>query len=257
MKTVFTLIAIVLFLAHPPIYAATMTLNPIASYPGMKYPHVISIHLDGNEQVDKNNGAYVYAVAFNILTSNGSGSWGCTSRAENTANRWCQPRLTYRPDCGGFPSADAFPRYFQSLLEGVVFDLLGSVPSGRGWFICGSLKMDFNVTVGPPVPDVSCDMMGDSLIELYGRVGGDIPAARTVVSVSCTGPADFKVSLPRSGAVPITSGDTVYLSFDDGSTSVTLDRSSGANVGLNARIDQHIDYAGSYSGSTVVTLDLL
>ncbi|MFV9067799.1 hypothetical protein ABQ366_21360 [Serratia fonticola] len=117
--------------------------------------------------------------------------------------------------------------------------------------------MDFNVVVGPPLPDVSCSTTGDTLIELSGEAGGTISSKRVVVGVTCTRVADYRVSIPQSGYVPITSGVKVQLSFDDGSTSMTIERSSGANVGLNARINQPIVNPGTYYGSTVMTLDLL
>lgn len=255
MKALNWVVAPGLILALPTTFAATLILTPLPPVPGMDRPVLLTTAIDGSEK-PRNAPTHQNAVALRI-DSTGGGNVLCDSNVSHTNAQNCRPQLPIPTDCGGRPPQTAFPGYFLTVLNGVVMDIKGTTPRGTGAFYCGWGVMEFTVIMGPPVPDVSCATVGDTLIELSGLAGLALPSARTVVSVSCTGPADFRVSVPHSGGVPITSGDTVYLSFDNGSTSVTYDRSSGANIGLNARVDHPIDYPGVYHGSTAISLDLL
>jgi len=114
---------------------------------------------------------------------------------------------------------------------------------------------EIQLTPGPPTPTPGC-VVDPATIQLSGAPGSRLTGqGRT--TISCTSPVNVRVSVPAGGVVDLSNGLTSIVSIGEGGgASTTLSINQTASVLITATSDAAWS-AGTYQGSTPITVDIL
>ncbi len=121
---------------------------------------------------------------------------------------------------------------------------------GMVWQASGTLP-----NPDPTPPPASCTSSNSS-ITLTGNVGETVLGATTFM-IQCDRKTDLKLSIANRGQVAISGGGQVQLKFKkNNGTALTINAKS-TSIGLVGELTKSPTTAGTYRGSTVLSLDIL
>lgn len=110
------------------------------------------------------------------------------------------------------------------------------------------------VATNHPTP-VSCTTSPVE-VRLLGRVGAEATDSQNVY-VSCDSKASIKLTIPDAGMVKVSGGGEVQLKFPLTGEAVRFSTGIDHHIALSARLTKSPTTAGTYTGSTVLLLDVL
>ncbi|POA89901.1 hypothetical protein SAMN03159355_02173 [Pseudomonas sp. NFPP10] len=165
------------------------------------------------------------------------------------------PSWAYRnSQCDDINQAAAL---FRSAVGTVIY--LGG--SSNSWMIqCGGQKGNGLAVRGrqnttPTPPPVSCSA-NDTRLTLAGKVGERLKG-NTTWDIKCTSPTALRMTISNRGEVTTTGGGTVRLTFHQSGTNVLNIDDFNPIIAIIGELTKSPTTAGTYTGSSVLLLEVL